>query len=128
MPRALGGKRENSVKRKGRPAPKEGTTERGDGARDGPSSPNVATLSPRVNVEPVRDLVLIRPEAPKALQSALIEVVDFTPKAAIRGKVVAVGPEVRDVRTGQQVLFSKLQGYEVMGYILLAEGAVLATF
>ena len=42
--------------------------------------------------------------------------------------MVAVGPEVRDVHTGQRVLFSKLQGYEVMGYILLVESAVLASF
>ena len=57
----------------------------------------------------------------------MLEVVDFTPKAAVRGVVLAVGPEVRDVHVGQQVLFSKLQGYEVMGYLLLAESAVLAT-
>src|SRR2546422_4626776 len=116
-----------SRKRKGRPAPGEGTAERGDGAQDSPSPTNVATLSPRVNVEPVRDLVLIRPEPPKGLRSSLLEVVDFTPKAAVRGVVLAVGPEVRDVQVGQRVLFSKLQGYEVMGYILLAESAVLAT-
>ena len=40
----------------------------------------------------------------------------------------SLAAEVRDVRVGQRVLFSKLQGYEVMGKILLAEGAVLATF
>src|SRR2546422_10307665 len=102
-----------SRKRKGRPAPGEGTAERGDGAQDSPSPTNVATVSPRVNVEPVRDLVLIRPEPPKGLHSSLLEVVDFTPKAAVRGVVLAVGPEVRDVRMGQRVVFSRLQGYQV---------------
>ena len=80
-----------------------------------------------VSIVPVRDLLVVAPEAPKQLSSTLIEVVDLTPKNAFRGTVLAVGPEVRDVRVGQRVLFSRLQGTEVMGRIVLSESAILAT-
>ena len=52
-----------------------------------------------------------------------------TQEAVMRGTVVAVGPDVRDVAVGQHVVFSKMQGFELdLGepIILLPEGGVLA--
>lgn len=110
-------------------APGEGTAGARSGANDGPTA-SVATLAPIVKLVPVRDLVVVRPERPKGLTSSLIEVVDMTPKAAFRGIVLAVGPEVRDLQVGMRVLFSRLQGWQIeLGetVFILPEGAILAT-
>lgn len=58
-----------------------------------------------------------------------IEVVRLQAPASTRAEVVAVGPDVREVRVGQRVLVSRLQGIEVNlaePLVLLPEGAVLA--
>ena len=84
----------------------------------------------QVQLEPLGRMLVIRAEAPHALKSDVIAVVDFSPKPAVRGEVLAIGPEVRDITVGQRVIFSKLQGYEVdlgQPLVLLQEGAVLAT-
>ena len=43
-----------------------------------------------------------------------------------RYSVVACGPEVRDLRVGDTVLVSRLQGIEVAQWTLVREDAVLA--
>ena len=81
-----------------------------------------------VSVEPLRNMLTVRPIAGPAYGGSLIVV--STPESAVRGTVLAVGPEVRDVAVGQNVLFSRLQGFELsLGepVILIPEGAVLAT-
>jgi len=115
-----------TTKKKPPLASEEGRAERGVEARPG-APPNVTTVSRHVKVEPLRDQLLVRPEPARGLTSALLTVVSHQQEPAVRGEVLAVGPEVRDVRVGQRVLFSKLQGQEVMGLLVLAEGAILAT-
>lgn len=43
-----------------------------------------------------------------------------------RYRVIACGPEVRDIAVGAVVLVSRLQGIEVGGWTLVREDAVLA--
>jgi co-chaperonin GroES (HSP10) len=82
----------------------------------------------KVKVEPLGAYCVVRPAPPTPYAGKVIAV-ELTPRAALRGTVLAVGPEVRDVRVGQRVLFSRLQGLEVeVGepVVLLLESAVLA--
>ena len=44
-----------------------------------------------------------------------------------RYRVIACGPEVRDLRVGDVVLMSRLQGIDVGAWTLAPESAVLAT-
>lgn len=78
-----------------------------------------------VTVEPLRNMLTVRPLPPPAYGGRLV-VLD-TQEAASRGEVLAVGPEVKDIKVGDGVVFSRLQGFEVQGVILLSEGAILAT-
>ena len=74
---------------------------------------------------PLQNYVLVEllPEAPR---SALLVVIS-SPARAQRAKVVAVGPEVKDVKAGAEVLVSRLAGQEVGDKVLLREESVLAT-
>ena len=51
---------------------------------------------------PLRDVVAVERDKPKA-QSVIIEIPDSARKLAWTGKVVAVGPEVTEVKVGDQV-------------------------
>lgn len=74
-------------------------------------------------------MVAIRPTA-KPQKPSPIVLVRLEQEPALRGIVLSVGPEVRDIRPGQQVIFSRLQGFELeLGepVVLIREGAILAT-
>lgn len=78
--------------------------------------------------KPQRDwlLVALEDEAPPA-NGGLVAVVRLARPASTYARVVAVGPEVRDVRVGAKVVISRLQGIEIGdGQLLLPESAVLA--
>ena len=78
----------------------------------------MATLHPCGN----RVLVTLMPDPPR---SDLLVVIT-SPSRAQRAKVVAIGPEVRDVKPGELVLVSRLAGQEVGDKVLMPEGSVLA--
>ena len=81
-----------------------------------------------VSVEPLRDMVVIRPTSGPAYEGKLMVI--QAEQGARRGEILSVGPEVRDATIGQRVIFSKLQGFELdVGepVILLPEGAILAS-
>ena len=52
--------------------------------------------------KPLRDVVAVERDEPKA-QSIIIEIPDNVRKLAWTGKVVAVGPEVTEVKVGDKV-------------------------
>lgn len=82
-----------------------------------------------VSIEPLRDMLTVKPLPAPAYQGRLIALA--TQESAVRGEVIGIGPEVRDVEIGAQIVFSRLQGFEVnlgQPVILIPEGAVLATF
>lgn len=82
-----------------------------------------------MHIEPLRDLIVVEPEAGKdgATDSGLVVVRSATPPAWY-GVVRACGPDVRDVAPGMRVVMSRLQGLEIDGCVLLPEGAVLASW
>ena len=75
-------------------------------------------------LQPLKNHVLVElmPEAPR---SALLTVIT-NPSRAQPAQVVAIGPEVRDVKVGQRVLVSRLAGQEIGDKVLLREESVLA--
>ena len=80
-----------------------------------------------MRIEPLRDMVLVTPDdVDGALTSGAIQVVRLAAPPTWRGVVRAIGPEVREARTGQRVVMSRLQGIEIDGGVLLPEDAILA--
>lgn len=81
-----------------------------------------------MRLTPLRDRVLVRLASLDAPTGGAIQVVRLNRQPSTRATVEAVGDEVRDVRVGQQVIVSRLQGIEVGdGRVLVPESAVLAT-
>jgi co-chaperonin GroES (HSP10) len=69
-------------------------------------------------------LIKLEPEPPA---SAILEV-QQREKLCRFGEVVAIGPEVRDIKVGQRVLASVTAGVELDTGILIAEESVLGVF
>jgi hypothetical protein len=61
-----------------------------------------------ISVSPIEDLVFVAPEA----RAGLIEVID--PRAAFRGRVLAAGPDARDVRVNDMVHLSPGKAIEAV--------------
>ena len=79
-----------------------------------------------MRIEPLRDMVLVTPDAmDDAPTAGAIQVVRLEVPPTWRGIVRAVGPEVREARAGQRVVMSRLQGIEIDGGVLLPEDAIL---
>ena len=80
-----------------------------------------------MNIEPLRDFVLVELRAMSAPSASGIEIVrlDHTPSRYAR--VLAVGPNVREAVVGTTVIISKLQGFDIAGQLVLPESAILAT-
>lgn len=76
-----------------------------------------------MRVEPLRNQVLLE-LAPNG--AAASKVVVLAPERAIcRFRVVACGPEVRDIRAGQIVLANRLAATVIGDQLLLPESAIL---
>lgn len=80
-----------------------------------------------MNIEPQRNFVLVELRDEPTVSAGGIEVVRAHKTPSYRARVLAVGPDVRDVTVGTDVIVSRLQGIEVDGKLLLPETAVLAT-
>lgn len=79
----------------------------------------------QVKFHPLLNNLLIQLE-PEPEQSTIIAVQKFTEGLARKGKVLSVGPEVRDVRVGQTVLASITAGVELsQGVVMVTERAVI---
>ena len=76
------------------------------------------------SLAPLHDYVLVEllPEPPRST----VLIVFAEPNRAQPATVVAVGPEVRDVKVGDQVLVSRLAGQAVHDKVVLRERSVLA--
>lgn len=80
-----------------------------------------------IQLQPLLNQLLIELE-PEPAPSSIIAVQRSTEGLARFGKVLAIGPEVRDVQVGQRVMASITAGVEMPGRgILISESAVLAT-
>jgi co-chaperonin GroES (HSP10) len=80
-----------------------------------------------MKLEPLAANVVVRLVADAPARGGLIKPVELERRPQTRAVVEAVGPEVRDVRVGQRVLVSRLQGVAVGDNLLvLPESAVLA--
>ena len=78
-----------------------------------------------MKVLPLRNMVLVRPQNGTKLSSSLVVI---APERAIcRFLVVAVGPEVRDVRPQQIVLANRLAGTTIGSELLIPESSILGT-
>lgn len=81
-----------------------------------------------MNIEPLRDFVLVElheeRETPTASGIAIVRT-STTPSRFAR--ILAIGPDVREARVGDEVVISKLQGYEIDRRLVLPETAILAT-
>lgn len=80
-----------------------------------------------MTVTPLRSQVLVELEsATEAPAAAGLVVVRAHVQPSVWARVVAVGPEVREVCVGERVVVSRLQGVQVGAAVLLPESAVLA--
>lgn len=77
--------------------------------------------------EPQRDMLFVEMDTAEDDDAAGIKLVRFGTPPSYTGRVRAIGPDVRDVRTGDRVVVSRLHGIEVSGYVLVPESAVLGT-
>ena len=77
-----------------------------------------------MRLQPLQDYILVR-LLPEPARSTVLVVLS-SPSRAQPAEVVAVGPEVRDVKPGEKVLVSKLAGQEVGDRVILREESVLA--
>lgn len=78
-----------------------------------------------VTMKPLLNNLLLKIE-PEPEVSKIIAVQKTTEGLARFGRITAVGPEVRDVKTGQRVLASITAGMELgQGVVMIQESAVL---
>jgi co-chaperonin GroES (HSP10) len=80
-----------------------------------------------MNIEPLRNFVLVELRAESAPPASGIEIVRLQQTPSRYARVLAVGPDTRETAVGTTVIISKLQGYEVGGKLVLPESAILAT-
>lgn len=80
-----------------------------------------------MTITPLRAQVLVElePANESAVGAGLVVLRQHVPPSAW-ARVVAVGPEVREVVPGERVVVSRLQGIQVGTAVLLPESAVLA--
>lgn len=80
-------------------------------------------MSRELTIQPLRNYVLVRPENGTKPPSKLVVV---APERVICPfRVLAIGPEVRDVQLGQIVLANRLTGTSIGNDFLLPESAIV---
>ena len=80
-----------------------------------------------MNIEPLRDYVLVELRDMTAPSASDIEIVRLDATPSRYARVLAVGPDVRETTVGTTVIISKLQGFDIAGQLVLPESAILAT-
>lgn len=81
-----------------------------------------------MRITPLRNMVLVTlDETSERRTESGLALVELAKQPSMYATVEAVGPEVREARVGARVVVSRLQGIEVLGRVLLPEGAILAT-
>lgn len=78
-----------------------------------------------MKISPLRNMVLLAPT--DGHQASTILTVVSPDRAICRFRVVACGPEVRDVSEGQTVLANRLAGTVIGDQFLIPETAILGT-
>jgi len=78
-----------------------------------------------VTVIPLRNQVLVCPINGKSPASSLVVI--QPERVVCPFRVLAIGPEVRDVQVGQMVLANRLAGTQIGGDYLLPESVIVGT-
>ena len=76
-----------------------------------------------VRIRPLRNIVLIRPEPSTQASGPLMVIA--APRAMQRGRILACGPDVRDLELDMMVIVNTLAGTQLDGYLLVPETAVV---
>ena len=79
---------------------------------------------PILSIIPLRDMVLVELQ-PEPIQSVLQVLRE--PRAVRAARVVAVGPEVRDLTVDMMALVNQVSATAINGYWLVPERSVLGT-
>jgi hypothetical protein len=86
---------------------------------------NFLEVNVPIGFQPLLDGILLDLE-PEAPLSTIIDVQQQYEKLCRWGRILAIGPEVRDAKVGQRVLASITAGVEMDFGILIRETALLA--
>lgn len=92
------------------------------------------TVTPKVNVTPLHDRVIVKPAAAEEKSAGGIIIPDTAKEKPQRGTVVAAGPGKKDepvmVKAGDTVLYGKYAGTEITiegaDYLIMRESDILA--
>lgn len=81
-------------------------------------------------IEPIKDRLLIKPDTPEQMSAGGIVLPTVATESPYTGEVIAVGPMVKEVTKGDQVLYSRYAGTEIAedgeDFMLLREPDVMA--
>lgn len=78
-----------------------------------------------MKIQPLRNMVLVCPTNGKSPRSTLHVIAPERVVCPFR--VVAIGPEVRDIQVGQTVLANRLAGTQIGSELLIPESALVGT-
>lgn len=81
-------------------------------------------------IEPIKDRLLIKPDSPEQVSAGGIVLPEVATESPYTGEVIAVGALVKEVKPGDQVLYSRYAGTEITDegeeLIILREPDVMA--
>lgn len=87
---------------------------------------------PAVNFKPLKDRVFVSYTEELERTSGGIYIPDAAKEKPQRGKIEAIGDEVKQVKVGDQILFDKFSGSKIkigdQEYLILKEQDILGTF
>ena len=83
-----------------------------------------------MKIKPLKNKVLLKPEEVKEQKIGNLYIPDTAQEKKTIGKVIAVGPEVEDIKKDDEVLYSKYAGTEIEldgeKYIILEQEDIIA--
>ena len=90
------------------------------------------TTTPAVNFKPLKDRVFVSYTEELERTAGGIHIPDAAKEKPQRGKIEAIGDEVKQVKVGDQILFDKFAGSKIriedQEYLILKEQDILGTF
>lgn len=90
------------------------------------------TTMPTMNFKPLKDRVFVSYIEELERTAGGIYIPDAAKEKPQRGKIEAIGDDVKQVKIGEQILFDKLSGSKIRiddhEYLILKEQDILGTF
>lgn len=90
------------------------------------------TTMPAINFKPLKDRVFVSYTEELERTAGGIYIPDAAKEKPQRGKIEAIGDDVKQVKIGEQILFNKLSGSKIRiddhEYLILKEQDILGTF